>query len=685
MPVPGFAFSRFVLLVALLAGLPAQDPPPDPPPGRAGMRNPGGPGGPGGMGGADLALVSRFDADKNGWLNAEERAAARAHALETRRNQRGRRGGGPPGFGPPGSGAPGPGGMRGGPPGMARGPVDVPEPAVVVERDAVPQFPGRDLYDEEIVRTFFFTIPTEGWKEEMVDFHRTDVEVPATLWVDGEEYHDVGISYRGNTSFMMVPEGQRRPLGVSLDLADKAQRLLGYKSLNLLNAHTDPSLQRELTYLRICRDYVPAPRANFVRVVINGEDWGVHVNVQQMNKDFLAERFGSRKGIRYKSPANFSGEGGLADLGDDPEAYARVYELLSEDAKAPWAPLIDLCKLLAHASDAELVEKLPGMLEVDEALWFLALDNVFMDDDGYVTRASDYMLFCDDTGRFLLLPHDSNETFRWGGMAGRGGRRGGPGAGQGPPGDTGARRGGPPPGATGPTRDLLAGSADERRPLARRLLSIPAWRAAYVAHVRTLLDEWLRWDVLEPTLRAHHARLDPFLRVDHHQLYGYAAFQASLEAPPPEPGETPVSRPSPSLREFVDGRRRFLLQHVALQGPTPRLANAVIDTVPANGNRQRVRARVTVQAEGSAATAAWLHVRHDRYGPDRAFALSDDGQHGDGVAGDGVFGGESESIKEGRTVFAWIAVYAGEGEQMRAAFEPAAGGGSPQTLLLRKR
>lgn len=530
----------------------------------------------------------------------------------------------------------------------------------------------------------------------MADFYRTDVELPATLWVDGKEYRDVGMSYRGNTSFMMVPEGQRRPLGVSLDLVDKNQRLFGHKTLNLLNAHTDPSLQREVTYLRICRDYIPAPRANFVRVVINGEDWGVHVNVQQLNKDFLAERFGSRKGIRYKSPANFSGDGGLADLGDDPEAYARVYELLSEDAKDPWTPLIGLCKLLAHASDAELVEKLPRVLDVDEALWFLALDNVFMDDDGYVTRASDYMLFCDDAGRFLLLPHDSNETFRWGGMAGRGGRRGGPGPGPGadagadrggqrPPGEAQMRRGGPPPAPTGPTRDLLAGSDDERRPLTRRLLAIPAWRAAYVAHVRTLLDAWLKWEVLEPTLRAHQARLDPLLRVDHHQLHGYAAFVASLDGPPPQPGETAAPRPSPTLREFVDGRRRFLSQHVALQGPAPKLATAVIDTVPANGNRQRVRARVTVQAEGAAPAAAWLHVRHDRYGPDRAFAMFDDGKHGDGVAGDGVFGGESESIKEGCTVFAWIAAYVGEGEQMRAAFQPAAGGGSPQTLLLRKR
>ncbi len=619
---------------------------------------------PPGPGSADQRLVQRFDTDKNGWLDAAERVAARVAAVEGRRNQRGRRGGGPGGPGGPG-GAPG-----------EQPRVDVPDLAVVVERDTVPVFADRDLFAEDVIRTFFLTLDdpnaNQGWRAELADFYRTDVELQATLRVDGNEYRDVGVSYRGNTSFMMVPDTQRRPLGISLDLVHKDQRLHGQKTLNLLNAHTDPSLQRELTYLRICREYLPAPRANFVRVVINGEDWGVHVNVQQMNKDFLAERFGSRKGIRYKAPANFSGDAGLVDLGDDVAAYDRAYELLSEDAKDPWTPLIALCKTLAHASDEDLVARLPGMLDIDAALWFLALDNVFMDDDGYTSRGSDYMLFCDESGRFVLLPHDSNETFRWGG---RGPRRGG--------GDPGA--GGPPPAPSGPTRDLFQGSEDERRPLTRRLLGIPQWRAAYVAHVRTLLDTWLRWEALEPALRAHQARLDPYLRVDHHQLYGYRAFVDSLERPAPDSSEAVPARGTPTLREFVDGRRRFLLQHVALQGPAPRLANATISPIVANGDRQRLRARVTVAGEGAAPVRAWLHVRRERHGHDLAIELRDDGQHGDGAADDGVFGGDSDSIKDGRTVFAWIAVYVGEGDGTRAAFHPAAGGGSPLAVLLRKR
>ena len=66
--------------------------------------------------------------------------------------------------------------------------------------------------------------------------------------MDGKVYKDVGVHIRGNTSSMMVPEGGKRSLGVSLNLVHDDQRLLGYRSLNLLNSNADPTfLQRRVT------------------------------------------------------------------------------------------------------------------------------------------------------------------------------------------------------------------------------------------------------------------------------------------------------------------------------------------------------------------------------------------------------------------------------------------------------
>ena len=163
---------------------------------------PGGfPGGPGGMG-QDREVVKDYDTDGDGRLNDEERATARA-ALESAAAEGGRRGGFMP-FGPGGPGRPG------------GGAVEVAERARVKPED-VEAFGDRELYDPAIVRTLFLTFPNDDWELELETFYRTDVEVPATLTVDGKSYPDVGVHFRGNTSYMMAQRGTKRPLNISID------------------------------------------------------------------------------------------------------------------------------------------------------------------------------------------------------------------------------------------------------------------------------------------------------------------------------------------------------------------------------------------------------------------------------------------------------------------------------------
>ena len=101
-------------------------------------------------------------------------------------------------------------------------------------------------------------------------------------------YKDVGVHFRGASSFI---DGARRAASArstsSLDFAHEKQAVGGYRTLNLLNAHGDPTFLRTVLYLQAAREYLPAPKANYVRVVINGESWGIYINAQQFNKDFM--------------------------------------------------------------------------------------------------------------------------------------------------------------------------------------------------------------------------------------------------------------------------------------------------------------------------------------------------------------------------------------------------------------
>jgi len=416
-------------LIVLVSAVVAIAQPPDDrpgPPGGGGFGGFGPGGGPGGpIGRQKVKLVKEFDANKDGMLDREERQAARKSLAARPRSG--------PGFG-------GPGGRRGGPGGgpFGRANREPPKPGPKVSPEDVQPQSG-SLYDPAVFRTLFIDFENDDWETELQEFKETDVEVPATLTVDGVKYPNVGVKFRGMSSFMMIPAGLKRSLNLSMDLVDKKQRLDGYKTLNLLNCSGDPSLMSSVLYSQIARQHIPAPKANFVRVVINGECWGVYSNTQQMDKIFTKENFGSTEGTRWKVKGSPGGDGGLRYLGDDIAQYKSRYEMKSGGGEKEWQALVELCRVLKETPDEQLEEKLRPVLDIDGVLWFLALDDALVNSDGYWTRASDYYLYRDAAGKFHVVPHDMNEAFVVGG---------GPPGGFGPGGGPGGF--GPPPGFDGP-------------------------------------------------------------------------------------------------------------------------------------------------------------------------------------------------------------------------------------------
>jgi spore coat protein CotH len=634
-----------------------------------------------GPGSPDLKLVKQFDVNNDGWLNTEERAAARNALPELQKAAREKMGSertrfgeppagelpggqpreanlgrdkdrpmndkakgdekerprdglppgppdGPRGFGPP-DGPPGfvpldglPGfGPPGGPGGMARNR----EPAQkgpMVSVDSVTKYPDHELYDPKILRTIFINFEDkENWEAELADFKNTDVEVPAEIIVDGQTYPNVGLKFRGNSSFQMTPATYKRSLNLSMDLVNADQRLYGYKTLNLLNAAGDPSFISAPVYAAIALRFTPAPKANLVKVVINGESWGIFANVQQFNKDFLDENLGISKGARWKVPGRPNGDGGLRYKGDEVSAYKTTFEIKTADNEESWAALINLCKVLNETPTDELPAAIEPLLDVDGALWFLANDIATVNSDGYWTRASDYNVYLDPNGKFHLYPYDMNEAFIAGHGppgGGRGGRRGPPG--EGPPpgqpapgdgkrGDEAPRGDRPPEGERaqefrrpfgpggpggpggprgpggGPELDPLIGLDDQSKPLRSRLLAVPKYREQYLQNIRSIAEFGMAPEFIEPMIDEFVGLIKDEVQADTKKLSTVEAFEkavakkteqdgatdnATTEGPEkakPEKGDSPKAasgRPIQrveSIREFFAARRKYLLQH----------------------------------------------------------------------------------------------------------------------------
>jgi len=524
-------------------GRPPGGGPPDGPgrPSFDGPPGPGGPGGgPGGRGGGpppggvqeDFKLLKQFDADGDKKLNLAERKLAREFLEKEKAEGRGPRRPGPPG------------GRRGGGGGPRPENQAPPEPGPKLSPAEVKNYSDAPLYDLVTLRTLFLEFDSPDWEKEMADFYRTDVEMPAKLTVDGKTYSDVGVHFRGASSFFTVGEGRKRSLNLSLDFIHDGQNLGGYRTLNLLNSHTDPTYLRSVLYYQVARDLMPAPKANYVRVVINGESWGPFVSAQQFNKDFIRDNYGTEKGARWKVPGSPRGNGGLTYLGPDPAPYQKIYEIKTKDDPKAWAALIQLCQALNETPPEKLEAALAPILDLDGVLKFLALENALINSDGYWIRASDYNLYLDPTGRFHIVPHDSNETFR---------TAEGPGAG-------GA-------GAAGVELDPLAGADDPAKPLLGKLLAVPSLKARYFGYQRLIAEKWLDWGRLEPLARQYQALIAADIQTDTRKLSSAEAFSNGVEKDTQEEGFR-GPRQSISLKSFAEKRRAFLLNHPEIKSAT---------------------------------------------------------------------------------------------------------------------
>jgi spore coat protein CotH len=602
-PKPVSHAFRIALLLTLAAAISpciAQPPPEgDGEPPRFGpMRGPGG----GGMGpmGQERKLVKQFDTDGDGKLNTAERAAARELLKRDKANRPNRM------MGPGGAaGAGGPGGDEKPSPGPRVSPSDV-------------KAASGDLYDAAVLRTIFLDFESPEWESEMEDFYNTDVEVPATMTVDGKVYQGVGVHFRGASSFFGVRAGSKRSLNVSVDFTDEKQSLKtaaaggkehGYTTLNLLNSHEDPSFMSTVLYSTIANRYIPTPRANFVRVVINGESWGVYVNVEQFNKDFIKRNFKGADGkkakgegheARWKVKGSPGARSGLEYTGDDLKTYKQRYQIKSSDRDEDWQDLINLCKVLNTTPAEKLEAALKPILDVDATLKFLALDVVLANGDGYWTRASDYSIYKDATGVFHIVPHDMNECFQAtlmgppGGMGPprgrepggvRGPRPGGEGEAGGPPnnepptsqrpqedgrpgggadGAGGMRRmRGPGAGRSGTELDPLVGLDDATKPLRSKLLAVPALRERYLGYVKQIAERDLDWASLGGIVKANRAVIEEALAVDTRKLTSLQAFKQATGDE--VPGAAASGRPQMSLRGFADKRRAYLMNYAPKQ------------------------------------------------------------------------------------------------------------------------
>ena len=180
------------------------------------------------------------------------------------------------------------------------------------------------------------------------------------------------------------------------------QRFFGLKGLTLNNMVQDPSMVHETLAYEVFRAAgVPAPRTGFAYVRVDGDDYGVYLDVETPDDVFLRRWFSST-GHLYEGAVG-------ADV--TAEAAPRF-----EVEEGPEDDLGDLGALVAAASGSgELSDRMEGLADLDEMTTMWAVERYIGHWDGYAgdsaVQPNNYFLHSDAGGRFSMLPWGTDQTF----------------------------------------------------------------------------------------------------------------------------------------------------------------------------------------------------------------------------------------------------------------------------------
>ncbi|MFN0032148.1 MAG: CotH kinase family protein [Flavobacteriales bacterium] len=366
------------------------------------------------------------------------------------------------------------------------------------------------LYKHDEMKTIYLEFAQSNWWNLLTQGYNNGTDVAADMTIDGITYEDVGVGFKGQTSYNQTNGEEKKSFSIKTDAFVDGQTCQGYKTFNLNNCFDDPTFMREFLFLHLICNHVPAAKAAYVKLVINGENWGVYPSVQQMNGDYLKEWFMSNDGTLWRAdaPAGTGGGGGgggpqwgdgtaaLNYLGADTTDYQDFYTLKSTNKVNPWEDLVNTCDVLENTTIANLPTVLPAVLDVDRTLWFLASEIAFGDDDSYVYKGKmDYYTYWEEeTGRMVPLEYDGNSALI----------------------------------TQSQSWSPFYHADNANYPLLYLILQVPEYRQRYLAHMRTIVGELLDADLTESLIDFYDTMIDAEVQLDDKKLYSYSQYTSGL-------------------------------------------------------------------------------------------------------------------------------------------------------------
>lgn len=469
-----------------------------------------------------------------------------------------------------------------------------------------------DFFATDKVQDVKITFEMDNWAYVLDSLRfNGDGYLKCTLDINGQTFDGVGVQYRGTKSFS--PGAARNPLNIVLDHTYKEENIQGYTTLKLSNSLRDPSMVREVLGYEIARAYMPAPKANYVKLEVNGEYYGLMVNIENVqDPQFRNRYFGEADNAFFKAKEVIAKSSagckkniyGSLEYDASEDCYENNWEMRSEDGLDE---LIKLTKTLnENTADIE------SILNVDETLWMLAYNNVLVNLSSYTGQNSvNYHLYQDSEGRFTPIIWDLNLSF--GSFKNIG------------------------TGSDLRTRNLISldpllHQNNPAKPLISKLLANDNYRKIYLSHLRTILHEQFLSGKYEERAR----ELQQLIRTDYindqNKQYPIEDFDNSLDKV--------IGKKSkiPGIVWLMEKRASWLRSQQELAVVPSVISDVEVEGRQALSSKQVEHFHITAKVDKFPKRVTLMY-RLNGDGPFMKMSMTDNGDKADdGVASNGVFG-----------------------------------------------
>jgi hypothetical protein len=406
--------------------------------------------------------------------------------------------------------------------------------ALLFTGNAFAQIDGDNIFENAQIITIELTFHQPGYWDSLVANYATADYMKADLTLTDETgtstFTDVGVRLKGNSSYNH-PNG-KKSFKIDFNEYVSGQKYDGLKKLNFGNCFKDPSMMRDKVFFDVSQKAgVPAPRANFANVYMNGILKGFYTVIEQIDDQFLDWKILDDDGNLFKAGDNFGASGTPADLkyyGTAQSSYEDRYELKTNEDANDWTDLIDLIDFINNSSAANFEAGIGNRIELQAFLRSAALDNLFSNLDSYTGSARNYYLYHNmTTDKWQWIKWDGNESF---GSYSNGVQN---------------------------ITSLPLNYAAADRPLLSNIFSNSNLYDQYLAEVCDLTDTYFNSNFMDSLIESHKNLIQTSVFTDNNKMYTNANFTTNINSNITS-GGGPMGGTTYGLKSFVSDKSAFV-------------------------------------------------------------------------------------------------------------------------------